>query len=160
MKGPQRVTFYVRCLSRFFTKPIICTWKIHKSIVFCHSNTFRHYSAIFRDFLHQILKLVKIWQITFIMFLYTAFCSKVQFSKWPVTHYSNIMCRSTSYCFTVITKQVKNFVKILLSWYVVAVSVCVHRHLSECSIHCGSCPYMNSRVAHYVQGAAVYWICV
>ena len=38
------------------TKPIKCTYNIRSSIALYHSNMFRHYSAIFRTFFHQVLK--------------------------------------------------------------------------------------------------------
>ena len=48
-----------------FTKPIKCTNYRHNSIVFYHSNMFRHYCAIFTEFLHHVLKLTKTGEFTF-----------------------------------------------------------------------------------------------
>jgi hypothetical protein len=81
-----------------FTKPINCAHYIHNSIVFYHSNMFRHYCAIFMECLHHVLKLAKTAQITFV--IHIALRSKIHVAQWYiqcVTHYINIM--SASYYF-------------------------------------------------------------
>ena len=41
-----------------FTKPTKCTYNIHNTVVFYHSNMFRQYCAVFWEILHQAVKLV------------------------------------------------------------------------------------------------------
>lgn len=43
-----------------FTKPTEYTYNIQNNIVFCHSHMFRHNCAIFKEFLHRVLKLATI----------------------------------------------------------------------------------------------------
>lgn len=38
----------------FFNKPTKCTYSIHSNTLFNHSNMFRHFCAIFREFVHQL----------------------------------------------------------------------------------------------------------
>jgi len=47
-----------------YTKPNKSTHNIHKSTTFYHSNKFRPYCAILGQFLHQVLKLANILEIT------------------------------------------------------------------------------------------------
>jgi len=63
-----------------FTKPTKCPYDVHNSILFGHSDMFRHYCAILREFLHQVLKLVKIYNIRNICVCSTS-RSEIQFAR-------------------------------------------------------------------------------
>jgi len=54
------IMYYLRSVNLFsFTRPTKCNYNIHNRIDFYDSNLFRYYYTIIKDFLSQVLKLVK-----------------------------------------------------------------------------------------------------
>ena len=68
-----------------FAKPTKRTYNIQNSIVLYRSKIFWLYCVILRGFLHQVLKPAKMWQITFLIFVHTAFRNALQTTYVPLS---------------------------------------------------------------------------
>jgi len=65
---------------------------------------------------------------------------------YSAVRYKNLMCATYCLRITITEVTLQNLVKILISLNIVAVFVCVYKHLSLYSISCGSDPYLTHRV--------------